>query len=186
MFASEHVRTKVGPDGPKFADFEATMVLLAKEYDVPIQTKVEPTAKDGYAAVAMYFLSMERNERNGAKLRGSVEKALVGALEQKAGDEVYKVECNVGFTSTEFDLNAYFGGSDNPQYALVYKIFLRCVQSVPHVRKAQKAVEDAVGEKVDFSESFIVFGKEALVLDSTGGYENGVRMSAQVLSENSL
>jgi hypothetical protein len=30
VFASEHARTKVGLDGPKLADFEATTVLLAK------------------------------------------------------------------------------------------------------------------------------------------------------------
>lgn len=55
---------------------------------------------------------------------------------------------------------------------------MKSAKSVPWVRKAQKAFEKAVGEKgeLDFSESFIVFGKEALVVDNTKGYENGIRV----------
>jgi hypothetical protein len=178
VFSSNWVKTKVGPDGPLFADFEATMVLLATEEPVPLLYRMETTVEDGYATVATYFLSTPDNERHGRAIQAKVQKLLVQSLDEDAKGEVYKADVNVGITSRQFDLNAYFGGGSNPQYCLVYKLFLKSAASVPHIRKAQKNFEGLVGDILDFSTSFIVFGKEALVVD----YARGIKVCALPLS----
>jgi hypothetical protein len=169
VFSSNWVKTKVAPDGPLFADFEAMMVLLATEEPVPLPYEMKPTAEDGYATVAIYFLSTPDNERHGRTVQDKVQKLLVQALSENTRQEVYKAEVNVGITSSQFDLNAYFGGGNNPQYCLVYKLFMKSAASVPYVRKAQRQFESLAGDALDFSTSFIVFGKEALVVDHSRG-----------------
>ena len=165
VFNSEYVKTTIGPDGLLFADFEATMVLMAKEYAVPLLTKSEPTANEGFGTVATYFVATKDNQRDGATLRSNVENVFLQALQENSSGEIYKAEVNVGFVSSEFDLNSYFGGSNMPQYALVYKLFMKDTKSVPSIRRAQKAFEKIVDNAIDISTSFIVFGKEALVMD---------------------
>lgn len=169
VFNSSWVKTKVGPDGVFFADFEAAITLLATEETVHLLQRTEPTAEDGSATVATYFLSTPDNGRHGRTTQDKVQKLLVQALDQDANGEVYKAEVNVGITSSNFDLNAYFGGGTNPQYCLVYKLFLKSVASVPYICKAQNNFERLVGDTLDFSTSFIVFGKEALVVDHAKG-----------------
>jgi hypothetical protein len=165
VFSSNWVKTKVGPDGPLFADFETTMALLATEEPVPLPYEMKPTADDGFATVATYFLATPDNERHGGAVQDKVQTLLVRALSENTRQEVYKVEVNVGITSSQFDLNAYFWGGNNPQYCLVYKLFMKSAASVPYVRKAQARFESLARDALDFSTSFIVFGKEALVLD---------------------
>jgi hypothetical protein len=38
VFRSDHVKQKVGPDGPLFADFDTCMVLMATEKPLDIDT----------------------------------------------------------------------------------------------------------------------------------------------------
>ncbi|PMD50689.1 uncharacterized protein K444DRAFT_604118 [Hyaloscypha bicolor E] len=150
VFSSNWVKTKVGPDGPLFADFETTMALLATEEPVPLPYEMKPTADDGFATVATYFLATPDNERHGGAVQDKVQTLLVRALSENTRQEVYKVEVNVGITS-------------------MYKLFMKSAASVPYVRKAQARFESLARDALDFSTSFIVFGKEALVLDHGRG-----------------
>lgn len=169
VFSSNWVKTKVGPDGRFFADFEATIVLFATEEHVSLPFRMKPAAEDGCGTVAIYFLSTPDNERQGRTVQEKVQELLIQSLAENTMEEVYKVEVNVGITSSQFDLNSYFGGGSMPQYCLVYKLFLKSAASVPYVRKAQREFEGLAGDVLDFSESFIVFGKEALVVDHGRG-----------------
>ncbi|KAL5610235.1 hypothetical protein FOVSG1_004916 [Fusarium oxysporum f. sp. vasinfectum] len=60
-----------------------------------------------------------------------------------------------------------------PQYALVYKIFLTGLESVPLVRKAQAQFEKDAQSIIDSQKPFILFSQEALVMD----VKKGVRFS---------
>ncbi|KAG5797857.1 hypothetical protein H9Q69_003085 [Fusarium xylarioides] len=152
-FSSDYVKTTIAPDEPFFADFETSVVLMAYEKHVPLQTsaarkraEVASSAMDsGDSTVAMYFISAPDDRKDGE------------SLEQT------------------FDLNSYFGGANMPQYALVYKLFLAGPESVPLVRKAQAQFEKHAAEEsiIDQHNSFILFSKEALVMD----VEKGVRFS---------
>jgi hypothetical protein len=171
VFTSEHVKTNVGPDGAFFADFETSIVLMAYEKPLSLQTRLQQqnSAKaldEGNATVAMYFISTRDDEREGEQLEKVLSPALISALEECAQDEVWGVIANIGIISTKFDLNAYFGGGNMPQYALVYKIFLKNNESVPVFRKAQAAFVKSEAEKFDVHKSFVVFSKEALIMDT--------------------
>ncbi|KAJ9640109.1 hypothetical protein H2199_006343 [Coniosporium tulheliwenetii] len=176
VFKSDYVKQTVGPDGRFFADFETTMVLLAEEKPLSLSTKLAEqrgTSSDSSdGAIALFFISTPENERTGSKLEKELSPPLVKVLEDHATNDVYNLLVNVGLLSDEFDLSAYFGGSSMPQYALVYKMCMKQNSSVAAVRDAQKAFEKLAADRVDTSESFIVFGKEALVLD----VENGIKV----------
>ncbi|OQV11151.1 EthD domain-containing protein [Cladophialophora immunda] len=63
-FTSDHVKDKVGPDGANFADYEANIVLMAREKDVHVPTRLasrrENTGVDeADATVALYFISFD-------------------------------------------------------------------------------------------------------------------------------
>ena len=89
VFSSNWVKTKLGPDGPLFADFETTMALLATEEPVPLPYEMRPTADDGFATVATYFLATPDNERHGCAVQDKVQTLLVRALSENARQEVY-------------------------------------------------------------------------------------------------
>lgn len=178
-FSSEYLKTTIRPDGPLFADFETSVVLMAYEKPAPIQTtaaqqriKNGNNATDaGNATVAMYFISTVDDTRTGTELEKTVTPLLTTALETHCQDDAWGMICNVGAVSDKFDLNSYFGGTSMPQYALVYKVFLNDAASVPAFRKAQKYFEDAARrpEAIDLYESFVVFSQEALVMDMGNG-----------------
>ena len=63
-----------------------------------------------------------------------------------------------------------------PQYALVYKVFLKDHASVPAFRTAQNDFAAKVGEHYDKHTSFVLFSREALVLD----VERSIRVSKVV------
>ncbi|PVH85177.1 hypothetical protein DL98DRAFT_409702 [Cadophora sp. DSE1049] len=166
VFNSEYVRNTIGPDGLLFADFETTIVLMAREMTVELSSVAEGSyPEEGYGTTASYFLSPASGDRNGEGLRTMVEPLFVKSLSQYTSGEVYRVYANVGYTSAEFDLNAYFGGGNMPQFSLVYKLYMKDVKSVPAIRRAQKAFESQAADLVNFVDSFIVFGKEGLVMD---------------------
>lgn len=68
------MKTTIGPDGILFADFEATIVLMAKEIPVEFPNTTKSTAEDGFGTVAMYFLSPKYKQCDGAILREKIEK----------------------------------------------------------------------------------------------------------------
>ncbi|KAH7070379.1 hypothetical protein BKA63DRAFT_578933 [Paraphoma chrysanthemicola] len=169
-FSSEYIKTKVGPDGPLFADFETSISLMASEETVKVDTRLsaERTAEalgQGGGIVAMYFLATPDGERNGRVLADGVSPVLARALEKHCQNDVWGLIANVGEVSDKFDLQAYFGGANVPQYALVYKIYMKDAASVTAVRQSQKVFEAEVGGRIDLHNSFIVFSQEALVLD---------------------
>lgn len=170
-FGSEYVRTKVGPDAPFFADFETAMVLLAYEKTLSLKTDLALAHQDKVhgndGTTAMYFLSTLDNQREGDDLEPEFSAVLIEELERHASQEATAVIASISVLSEKMDLNAYFGGREMPQFAVVYKIHMKSASSAAAIRKAQLAFEKRLEGKVDASESFIVFGKEALVLDAT-------------------
>ncbi|KAH7082078.1 hypothetical protein FB567DRAFT_530545 [Paraphoma chrysanthemicola] len=179
-FSSEHIKTKVGPDGPLFADFETAISLMASEEVVELHTRLSAERQaealgQGSATVAMYFLATPNGERNGRALADEVSPLLARALERYCQNEVSGLVANVGEVSEKFDLQAYFGGANVPQYALVYKIYLKDASSVMAVRRSQKVFEAEVGGRIDLHDSFILFSQEALVLDV--GHDIAVSLS---------
>jgi hypothetical protein len=173
VFSSDHVRRKIGPDAPLFADFEVAISMLAIEHSISLPATSGVSPVHGAADVAMYFLSAKNSEHDQAALREKVDGLLLQSLMLNAQGESYKAEVNVAFTLPGIDLTKYFGGEGMPQYALVYKLFMKNVKSVPFIRKAQKSFESSAGDLIDFFESFIVFGKEQLVVD----YGNRISVS---------
>lgn len=182
-FNSDYVKTKVGPDARFFADFETSISLMAREKQVELKTRLASERSgralgQGNTTVAMYFVSTPDNQLSGGKLEPELTPTLTQALEQHCQDDAWGVIANVGEVSEKFDLNAYFGGARAPQYALVYKIYLKGPASVPAVRRSQKLFEDAVKDHIDLHESFIVFSEEVLVMD----VGENVRVSQTLLS----
>lgn len=167
------------PDALFFADLETSISMMAVEKEVPIQTALSKQGGervgDGNGVVAMWFVSTADNDREGEALYGKLTPIVRSALEKNASNEVRGMQVNVGIVSSKFDLRAYFGGSSMPQYALVYKVFLKDAASVPAFRKAQKAIAEEGERLFDESESFVVFGKQVLVMDVTEGIKVSLR-----------
>ncbi|KAH7178807.1 hypothetical protein DER46DRAFT_622381 [Fusarium sp. MPI-SDFR-AT-0072] len=180
-FSSDYVKTTIAPDGPHFADFETSVVLMAYEKTIPLQTAaagkqaevVTNFTDSGDSTVAMYFISTPDDRKDGESLEQTITPRLVEAINAYCQDQAWGLICNVGAVSDQFDLNTYFGGANMPQYALVYKIFLTGPESVPLVRKAQAQFEEDAPSIIDLHKSFILFSQEALVMD----VEKGVRFS---------
>ena len=115
----------------------------------------------------MYFISSQDQRKDRQKLEELLSPVLVGAIGEYCQEEVWGIICNVSMQSEQFDLNMYFGGSDMPQYALVYKIFLKDAASVTAFRKSQQVFQQhtEVQKFVDLHKSFVLFTKEVLALD---------------------
>jgi hypothetical protein len=148
---------------------------MAYEKNIPLQTAaavkraraVTGAMDSGDSTVAIYFISTPDDRKDGESLEQTVTHRLVDAIDSCCQDQIWGLICNVGAVSDQFDLNSYFGGANMPQYALVYKIFLDGPESVPLVRKAQAHFEKHAADEsiIDLHKSFILFSKEALVLD---------------------
>lgn len=168
-FTSEHVKTRVGPDGAKFADSESTIMLMAGEKPMVVDTSLASTTKrdstSGDATVAMLFIGTKTNIREGAELDSILTPLLVETLRKHCQDAVWGAFVNVGVVSSHFDLNSYFGGGKMSQYALAYKVLLKDAASVPAFRVAQHAFYASAADHIDTHTCFVLFGKEALILD---------------------
>lgn len=173
-FESEHLKKTVGPDGVNFNDLETAIPLMVVEKPLQLESKVSPSflAEEGYRTVAVLFLASTSPD-SGEQLEAVFSPELIKALQTHAADEAYGLQANFGVESTQFDLRGYFGGKDMPEYPVTYKIFMKDTGSVPAVRKAQKAFMEVVGDRVDESNTFIVFGKEGLLMD----VENNIKVS---------
>ena len=113
----------------------------------------------------MYFISTSDGECNGQLLETELTHLLAEFVQRYCQDDAGSMIVNVGQTSDKFDLHAYFGGADTPNYALVYKIYLKGPGSVPQMRKSQKEFEGLAKRLIDMHTSFILFSKEAVILD---------------------
>jgi hypothetical protein len=168
-FGSEHVRTTIGPDAINFNDLETAIPIMAIEKPLQFESPnpPSPVPKEGSRNVAVLFLASKSTDTE-TQLEDRFSSALLNALQLHAQNDVYGVQANIGIPSSQFDIRAYFGGKDMPQYPVVYKLYMRSSESVAAVRKAQSVFMGEMGEWIDPGESFIAFGKEGLVLDVGG------------------
>lgn len=169
-FGSEFVRTKIGPDGANFNDLETAIPLMVMEKRIQFDSTVAPSdvLEEGNRTVAVLFVAAT-SEQSGEVLEQSLSLALIRALEKYAREEVYGVQANVSIPASQFDIRAYFGGKNMPEYPVTYKIYLKDRASVSAVRKAQKVLMEEMSEQIDASNTFIAFGIEGLVLDVGNG-----------------
>lgn len=174
-FSSNYVKDVVGPDAVLFADFESAIVLMASEMTVPLTTRMasNKTNDRDSSTVAMLFISTPDGKRDGQALEKQLTPLLIKSLEKYCQDDAEKLIVNIGQVSEHFDLNAYFGGAGTPQYALVYKVYLKGPASAPQVRKSQNEFEGLAKSLIDPHTSFVLFAVEVLVLD----VENNTRFS---------
>ncbi|KAF5553493.1 hypothetical protein FNAPI_6725 [Fusarium napiforme] len=166
-FSGDYVKTTIAPDGPFVTDFETSVVLMAYEKKIPLQTAatvkragaVTGAMDSGDSTVAIYFIYTPDDRKDGERLEQAVTPRLVDIINSYCQDQVWGLICNVGAVSDQLDLNSYFGGANMSQYALVYNIFLDGPESVPLVRKAQAQFEKHAADEsiVDLHKSFILF-----------------------------
>lgn len=173
--ASPYVHEKVAPDAPLFADFETATVLLAREHSVPLAGQ---SGEEGRGAadkqspprdVALFFIAAPDGSPDGASLHAELMPLLTSALEEIASDAVCGLLVNIGFASDKLDVTKYYGGKDMPRYAVVYKIVMQNAASVASLRKAQAVFAQRAAGLFDDSVSYTLFGREALILDTTKG-----------------
>ncbi|KAI8932078.1 hypothetical protein NX059_010965 [Plenodomus lindquistii] len=173
-FSSQFVRETIGPDGPNFNDLETAIPLMAVEKTLDwkpnTNTATNSRPTHGYRTVAVLFLAVKSTEESEEQLEQKFSPALSQALERYAVNEILGIVANIGIPASKFDIRAYFGGKNMPDYPVVYQISLKDHNSVTAVRKAQKAFMQSFGE-IDASNTFIAFGKEGLVLDAEAGVE---------------
>lgn len=171
-FGSEYVRTKIGPDGANFNDLETAIPLMVTEKPLQFSSAVDPAGlpEDGYRTVAVLFVAAMSGD-SAEKLEQGFSRALLAALGEYAKGDVYGVQANVSIPASQFDIRAYFGGRNMPEYPVTYKVFIKDESGVGAVRKAQKAFMEGLSEQIDAGNTFIGFGKEGLVLDAGNGVE---------------
>ncbi|KAJ4399547.1 hypothetical protein N0V91_009372 [Didymella pomorum] len=172
-FGSSYVRTKIGPDGANFNDLETAIPLMVLEKPLDFESKVPASdmSEDGYRTVAVLFVATPSSpeEADAELLEQRFSPLLIDALAKYAGDDVYGVQANVSIPASQFDIRAYFGGRNMPEYPVTYKLYMKDDSGVAAVRSAQKAFMAQMGERIDAGNTFIAFGKEGLVLDVGNG-----------------
>jgi hypothetical protein len=176
-FGSSYVRTKIGPDGANFNDLDTAIPLMVLEKPLDFESKVPASdmSEDGYRTVAVLFVATPSSpeEADAELLEQRFSPLLSDALAKYAGDDVYGVQANVSIPASQFDIRAYFGGRNMPEYPVTYKLYMKDDSGVAAVRSAQKAFMAQMGERIDAGNTFIAFGKEGLVLD----VGNGIKVS---------
>lgn len=174
-FGAEHVRTKIGPDGANFSDLETAIPLMVSEKRLEFDSTVAPSdvSEEGHRTVAVLFVAATSEESVEA-LEQSFSPGLISALGKYAREEVYGVQANISVPASQFDIRAYFGGRNMPEYPVTYKMYVKNRASMSVVRKAQKVFMKEMSGQIDASNTFIAFGIEGLVLD----VGNGIRVSS--------
>ncbi|GAT24210.1 hypothetical protein RIB2604_01800350 [Aspergillus luchuensis] len=168
-FASEWVRTKVGPDGANFSDFGAVMPMFVREEMVPLAAIESATPTRERSFVGMYFVALSDAQHSGEKNGEMIDK-FTSLLKQHASTEVLDLVVNAP-TEVGFDLSAYFGGGRSVPSYYVFMIVLRGKESISAVRKVQRIFEDAYAGVLDLPATWIGFGERAVVLDQSEGIE---------------
>ena len=106
-FQHEHVRTKVGPDGPKFADLSVSLSMVAVEAE---QTVISPARSVG--AKVMHFLRAAEGLRL-TEFFDRWAKAHALVLERSPASAAQLRRCVHNRQLPEFnDMLSYFGGLD--------------------------------------------------------------------------
>jgi hypothetical protein len=173
---SKFVAERVGPDARFFADFETAISVMAHEKLLKVAEEAKASNDGGL--VALLFLSPRDKNPNGDGIEEIVSPQLLSLFPQYAGKRIRSATVNIGVEIPGLDPREYFGGKSMPIFSLVYKIQLTGDRdSVPMIRKIEAALRDRVSEDVDWSNSFTVFGYEAVVLDQgkgvpVSGYRN--------------
>ncbi|PYH72187.1 EthD domain-containing protein [Aspergillus vadensis CBS 113365] len=168
-FASEWVKTKVGPDGANFSDFGAVKPMFVREEVVPLTAIESATSTRERSFVGMYFVALSDVQRSGEKNGEMIDK-FTSLLKQHASTEVLELVVNVP-TEVGFDLSAYFGGGRSVPAYYVFMTVLRGKDSVSAVRKVQGIFEDEYAGVLDLPATWIGFGERAVVLDQSEGIE---------------
>ncbi|KAH6643573.1 hypothetical protein C7974DRAFT_381793 [Boeremia exigua] len=165
-FGSDHVRKTIGPDGVNFNDLETAIPLMTIEKELHFGSAVTPSARldEGFRTVAVLFLACKA-EVSEEQFERELSPALLEVLQTYASDEVYGIQANISLPQSQFDIRAYFGGKNMPEYPVTYKIYIKDRGSLTAIRKAQRIFMDSGDKLVDASNSFIAFGKEGLVFD---------------------
>ena len=123
------------PTGCSLPILRAALCSWRRKKPVPLPTRLayKGTNDQDSSTVAILFISTPDGERNGRALEGQLTPLLVDSLRKYCQDDAGRLIVNVGQVSEHFDFNAYFGGSDTPQYALVYKVYLTTINSFPQI-----------------------------------------------------
>ncbi|KAF3036327.1 hypothetical protein E8E12_006269 [Didymella heteroderae] len=181
-FGSEYVRNKIGPDGANFNDLETAIPLMVFEKHLELASNVPSSVslEEGYRTVAVLLVA-STSEESGEQLEQTFSPALINALLKHAQAEVYGLQANISIPASQFDIRAYFGGKNMPEYPVTYKIYMKDVSCVAAVRKAQRAFMEQLSEQVDADNTFIAFGKEGLVLDVGNGIKFNPSRQPQIL-----
>ncbi|KAL1863768.1 hypothetical protein Plec18170_000607 [Paecilomyces lecythidis] len=167
---SDFVKERIGPDAAHFADFEVAISVMANEKTVKTIEEVEVADQQEFAS--LLFLSPADNDPDGTELEKTVSPELLAALEKHASGKVRAVLANVGVEIPGLDPRQYFGGKDMPVFSLVYKVYLGGSRDdTTMIRAAEAALQKSVPDRVNWNNSFVVFGYEALILD----HEKSVR-----------
>ncbi len=165
-FASEHVRTKVGPDAANFADASRTLSLVAVEAEQPVPHPGRATG----AKVLHYLrgaagLALDEFFRRWAAAH---ERALAAAPLAAAALR----RCVHNRQLPEFNpMLAYFGAKDVPVYEGVASLWFDDTTSVGAFRAYERALLAVNAEPAaafyDPSQSFFVYATEVPILERT-------------------
>lgn len=121
----------------------------------------------------MLFVASTDTSGEAEQLERRFTPCLISALGKYAKDEMYGLQANISIPASQFDIRAYFGGKNMPEYPVTYKMYMKDNAGMAAVRKAQRAFMEEMSAQIDAGNTFIAFGKEGLVLD----VGNGVRVS---------
>jgi hypothetical protein len=168
MLHSEYVGKVVGPDVALTNDFETSTDVLATERSIILEGEGRNEADNNL--VAWYWVSTTTNDVNGTDFEAEATPVLIDLLKTYAESEVTEVLVNTGITSSHVDPRPIFGGVEMPRYAVVYKMIITSPASARAVRKVQAAFVKRFEERLDAGGSYILFAKEALILDVKAGH----------------
>lgn len=160
VFGSAHVREVVGPDGKNFNDFAAAIPMfvveevIAGEGPAPIHQGTEQSI------VATYWVQAKDSGIGHVELAKKLNPKIAEAF----GKLSSKVVANVALPDEAGTLK-YFRGQDAPDFSAAYQVFLRDIDEVSSFDAARIELEKELGNVVDISTSFVVYGVRGIVFD---------------------
>lgn len=163
-FSHEHVRTKVGPDGPNFSDTSVALSVVAVEAEQPV---VRPGSGCG-AKVLHYLRAAGGLELNEFFARWSRAHTL--ALEASPVAASALRRCVHNWQLPEFNpMLAYFGGADLPVYEGVASLWFDDIHAVGAFRDYERALlEINADPKTAFyrpDQSFFLYATEVPIYE---------------------
>ncbi|KAH0044251.1 hypothetical protein KCU78_g429, partial [Aureobasidium melanogenum] len=161
VFGSEHVKEKVGPDGPNFNDFAACIAMFAQEEVLSGDSQEQNESQQ--AIVAMWLVQEQE-----AGAHSPLNECLNGKVLEAFKGCSTKIVANIALPDPENQLR-YFQGEQAPKYSAAYQIYLRGADQIKTFRKAQKALEEQVSDVIVVNTAFVCFGVRSLVFDQSRG-----------------